>query len=88
MSLNRDPEQLKEMWTSWHDNVGAPMRPDYRRLVEIANAGAKELGYPDVGAMWRSQYDMPAEDFTKLTDAIWEDVKPLYDDLHCYYAAS
>ena len=84
MSLNRDPEQLKEMWTSWHDNVGAPMRADYRRLVEIANAGAKELGYPDVGAMWRSQYDMPAEDVAKLTDAIWEDVKPLYDDLHCY----
>lgn len=84
MALNRDPEQLREMWTSWHDNVGAPMRADYRRLVEIANAGAKELGYPDVGAMWRSQYDMPADEVTKLTDAIWDDVKPLYDDLHCY----
>ncbi len=84
MSVNRDPEQLKEMWTSWHDNVGAPMRAGYRRLVEIANEGAKELGYPDVGAMWRSQYDMPAEDVAKLTDKIWGDVKPLYDDLHCY----
>jgi len=84
MSVNRDPEQLKEMWTSWHDNVGAPMRVDYRRLVEIANAGAKELGYPNVGAMWRSQYDMPADDVAKLTDAIWADAKPLYDDLHCY----
>jgi peptidyl-dipeptidase A len=84
MSINRDPEQLKEMWTSWHDNVGAPMRNDYRRLVEIANQGAKELGYTDVSAMWRSQYDMPAEDVAKLTDAIWQDVKPLYDDLHCY----
>jgi peptidyl-dipeptidase A len=84
MSINRDPEQLKEMWTSWHDNVGAPMRNDYRRLVEIANQGAKELGYTDVSAMWRSQYDMPAEDVAKLTDAIWTDVKPLYDDLHCY----
>jgi peptidyl-dipeptidase A len=84
MSVNHDPEQLKEMWTSWHDNVGAPMRAGYRRLVEIANEGAKELGYPDVGAMWRSQYDMPAEDVAKLTDKIWEDVKPLYDDLHCY----
>lgn len=84
MSLIRDPEQLKEMWTSWHDNVGAPMRADYRRLVEIANEGAEELGYPDVGAMWRSQYDMPADEVARLTDAIWDDVKPLYDDLHCY----
>lgn len=84
MSINRNPEELKEMWTSWHDNVGAPMRTDYQRLVEISNAGAKELGYPDVGAMWRSQYDMPADDVTKLTDKIWADTKPLYDDLHCY----
>jgi peptidyl-dipeptidase A len=84
MAVNRDPEQLKEMWTSWHDNVGTPMRADYRRLVEIANAGARELGYPDVGAMWRSQYDMPPDEVIALTDKIWGDVKPLYDDLHCY----
>ena len=43
------------MWTSWHDNVGRPMRADYARMVEIANAGAQELGYADTGAMWRSQ---------------------------------
>ena len=84
MSLNRNPEELKEMWTSWHDNVGAPMRADYQRLVDISNAGAKELGYPNVGAMWRSQYDMPADELTRLTDRIWADTKPLYDDLHCY----
>ena len=84
MAVNRNPEELKEMWTSWHDNVGAPMRSGYQRLVEIANQGAKELGYSDVSAMWRSQYDMPAEDVARLTDAIWDDVKPLYDDLHCY----
>ena len=84
MSLNRNPEELKEMWTSWHDKVGAPMRADYQRLVEISNAGARELGYPNVGAMWRSQYDMPADEVAKLTDRIWSDTKPLYDDLHCY----
>jgi peptidyl-dipeptidase A len=80
----RDPAKLKEMWVSWHDNVGAPMREDYARMTEIANTGARELGFADVGAMWRSQYDMPADDFAKLTDKLWQDVKPLYDDLHCY----
>ena len=84
MGTNRDPELLKEMWASWHDNVGAPMRSDYAREVEIANEGARELGYADVGAMWRSQYDMPAGDFAKLVDKLWLQVKPLYDDLHCY----
>ena len=84
MGTNRDPALLKEMWASWNNNVGSPMRTDYAREVEIANAGARELGYADVGAMWRSQYDMPADDFAKLTDRLWAQVKPLYDQLHCY----
>ena len=84
MGTNRNPEQLQEMWTSWHDKVGAPMKDDYIRMAEIANQGARELGFADVGAMWRSGYDMPADDFAKLTDKLWLEVKPLYDELHTY----
>ncbi|WP_373492060.1 M2 family metallopeptidase [Parasphingorhabdus sp.] len=84
MGTNRNPEELSEMWESWHSNVGAPMKDDYARMVEIANEGAKELGFADVGAMWRSGYDMPADDFARLTDKLWAQVKPLYDELHCY----
>ena len=84
MGRERDPALLKEMWTSWNDGVGAPMRQDYSRMVEIANKGARELGYADTGAMWRSGYDMPADDFAKMMDRLWEEVKPLYDALHCY----
>jgi len=84
MGTNRNPAELAEMWTSWHDSVGAPMKDDYAKMVAIANKGAVELGYKDVGAMWRSQYDMPADDFAKLTDKLWNEVKPLYDALHCY----
>jgi peptidyl-dipeptidase A len=84
MGTNRNPEELKEMWTSWHDNVGQPMGKDYARMVAIANDGAKELGFKDVGAMWRSGYDMPADDFAKLNDKLWLEVKPLYDELHTF----
>lgn len=84
MGTSRNPAELSEMWASWHTNVGAPMRDDYAKMVEIANKGAKELGYADLGAMWRSQYDMPADDFAVLTDKLWAQVKPLYDALHCY----
>jgi peptidyl-dipeptidase A len=84
MGTVRDPKQLQEMWTSWHTNVGTPMRADYTRMVAIANEGARELGFKDTGAMWRSGYDMPADDFAALTDKLWGQVKPLYDDLHCY----
>jgi peptidyl-dipeptidase A len=87
MGTSRDPAELAEMWTSWHTNVGKPMKADYARMVEIANQGAKELGYADVGAMWRSGYDMDPDAFAVLTDKLWAEVKPLYDALHCYTRA-
>lgn len=87
MGTVRDPERLKEMWVSWHNTVGSPMRQDYARLVMIANEGAKELGYPDVGTMWRSGYDMSPEEFAGEMDRLWTQVKPLYDQLHCYVRA-
>jgi len=87
MGTIRDPVKLQEMWTSWHDNVGAPMLEDYARLVTIANDGARELGFKDVGAMWRSGYDMSDEEFAREMDRLWMQVKPLYDQLHCYVRA-
>ena len=87
MGTNRNPAELKEMWTSWHDNVGKPMAADYAQLVSLTNEGAKELGYGDAGALWRSNYDMPPEEFTALTEQLWSEVKPLYDQLHCYTRA-
>ena len=84
MGTVRDPAKLAEMWASWHDTVGKPMHDDYARLVEIANAGAAELGYQDLGAMWRSGYDMPPAEFARMLDRLWTQVKPLYVQLHCY----
>jgi peptidyl-dipeptidase A len=79
----RDPEKLEEVWTKWHDYAKG-MKPDYVNMVAIANEGAEELGFADVGAMWRAGYDMPPDDFTVEVDRLWGQVKPLYDDLHCY----
>ena len=83
-NLEHTPEEFAEMWTSWHDNVGAPMKQDYARLVEIANAGSEELGFADAGAMWRSGYDMDADEFAAVADGLWEETKPLYEALHTY----
>ena len=83
-NLERTPDELKEMWASWHDNVGAPMREDYARMTALANEGAKELGFADYGAMWRSGYDMPPEQFAAETERMWQEVKPLYIALHTY----
>jgi peptidyl-dipeptidase A len=84
MGTLRDPKQTAEIWQSWHETTGRPMRQDYARLVEIANAGAKELGYADTGAMWRSQYDMSPEEFVVMYDRLLGELDPLYKQLHCY----
>ena len=83
-NLERTPAELAEMWTSWHDNVGAPMREDYQRMIAIANEGSKELGFADLGAMWRSNYDMDPDKFAAETERMWQEVKPLYMALHTY----
>ena len=86
-NLERTPAELAEMWASWHDQVGAPMKGEYERMVAIANEGARELGFTDVGAMWRSNYDMSAEEFAVEKERLWEEVKPLYMALHTYVRA-
>lgn len=87
MGTNRNPAELEEMWTSWHRNVGAPLATDYARMVELANAGAQELGFANVGDLWRSNYDMTPAEFAATTERLWQEVKPLYDQLHCYVRA-
>jgi len=84
MGTTRDPAQLAEMWQSWHQNTGRPMKADYARMVAIANAGAKELGYADTGAMWRSKYDMSPQQFSAMYERLLGELDPLYKQLHCY----
>ena len=83
---SRDPDELLEAWTGWR-TIAPPMREKYARMVEIANAGARDLGFEDVGAMWRAGYDMPVDDFIADVDRLWGEVKPLYDALHCHVRA-
>ena len=53
-------------------------------MAELSNKGARELGFADTGAMWRSNYDMPPDEFAKELDRLWEQVRPLYVSLHAY----
>ena len=83
---SRNPEELLSAWKGWHE-IGKPMKPMYMRMVEIGNQGSKDLGYKGLSDLWFSKYDMPAEDFLSETDRVWEEVKPLYDALHCHARA-
>ena len=80
---SRDYDEQLEAWRGWH-TISKPMRDDYVRFVELVNEGAKEMGFADAGEMWRAGYDMTPAEITAESDRLWGQVKPLYDQLHCY----
>ena len=80
---SQDENHLREVWKGWR-TIAPPMREEFTRYVELGNKGARELGFTDLGSMWRSQYDMPPDAFARELDRLWEQVKPLYVSLHAY----
>jgi len=83
IATSRNYAELTEAWAGWH-TISRPMRAKYQRFAELANEGARELGYADLGVLWRSRYDMPAADFEKEAARLYGQVEPLYKSLHCY----
>jgi peptidyl-dipeptidase A len=83
IATSRNYDALTEAWTGWH-SIARPMRAKYQHFAELANEGARELGFADVGVLWRSRYDMSAADFEKEAARLYGQVEPLYKGLHCY----
>ncbi|MBV2208920.1 MAG: M2 family metallopeptidase [Thermomonas sp.] len=83
LAKSRNYDEQLDAWQGWH-SISTPMRKDYTRFAELVNTGAKEMGFADAGEMWRSGYDMPPADMAKESDRLWSQVKPLYEQLHCY----
>ncbi|MAL88220.1 MULTISPECIES: M2 family metallopeptidase [unclassified Brevundimonas] len=83
LAASRDPAETKALYEGWR-TISPVMADDYTRMVDIANEGARELGFDDVGAMWRSGYDMEPDAFAAETDRLWSQVQPFYENLHCY----
>jgi len=83
MAESRNYDELLEAWQGWR-TISPPMRDDYQQFVELANEGARELGFADLGEMWRSGYDMSADEFRAEAKGLWQQVAPLYEELHCY----
>jgi peptidyl-dipeptidase A len=83
MATSRNYDELVDAWSGWHATA-RQSRADYTSFVALANEGARELGFDNLGTMWRSGYDMAPDEFTKEAARLWAQVKPLYGALHCY----
>jgi peptidyl-dipeptidase A len=86
LAQSRDYDELLDAWQGWR-TASVKMRKPYQRFVELVNEGANELGYSNLGEMWRAGYDMSPAEFEADTARLWDQVKPLYDELHCHVRA-
>ena len=89
MRTSRDPEFLSYVWNGWREAYDpAQMSQDYAEMVEIANTGARDLGFDNLAQMWLSNYDMPADEMEAEVERLWGQVEPLYEQLHCHVRAN
>lgn len=79
---SRNYDELKYLWKTWRDNSGQKMRQDYRQYVALMNKAATANGYRDAAEWWQSSFEDP--NLTNTVDRLWEEVVPLYNDLHEY----
>ena len=86
IDFSRDPQELAAVWDGWH-GTAVPMAPQYARMVEIANEGARELGFSDLAEMWLSGYEMTPQQMEAEVGRLWSQVEPLYEELHCHVRA-
>lgn len=83
MTKSRNPDELLEAWEGWR-TVSIPMKAKYQKAVELGNIGAQDLGFKNLADVWKSNYDRSPEDYEKMVDRLWSEVKPFYEQLHCY----
>jgi peptidyl-dipeptidase A len=83
MATSHKYDELLEAWTGWHA-IARPIKPKFETYVALGNEGSREVGFADLGAVWRSGYDMPPDAFEADVERLWAQVKPLYDQLQCY----
>lgn len=82
LASSRNFDELKYLWIKWRDASGKKMRSDYKIYVDLMNKVAVGNEHTDASAYWKDDFEDP--NFEATVDALWLQVKPLYDQLHTY----
>ena len=83
LQKSRNYDELETAWNDWH-SISPEIAPLFTKYVSLVNEGSKNLGFSDAGGLWKSRYDMTPAQFETEMERLWGQVKPLYEDLHCY----
>ncbi|CAL8085578.1 unnamed protein product [Orchesella dallaii] len=77
-----DYEELSYLWTAWRNATGRKLRGIYSELVDLDRVLAKGNGFNSHTEEWLASFD--SSTFQKDCEVIWDNVKPLYEELHAY----
>ena len=86
LATSRDYDELLRVWLAWRTEQTSS-GPAYARFAALVNEGAREVGFADAGELWRSRYDMSAAELGDEAERLWQQIRPLYEKLHCYVRA-
>ncbi|XP_032689502.1 angiotensin-converting enzyme-like [Odontomachus brunneus] len=82
LMYSRNPEELKHIWVEWRKVSGEKVKSLYSRYVELANDMAKLYNFSDYAAYWMKDYE--TDNFPEQIETLWQQLKPLYLQLHAY----
>ncbi|KRT82001.1 Peptidase, partial [Oryctes borbonicus] len=82
MAKNRNWDELQHVWTEWRRNTGSKYKDTYEQLVTLSNTAAKLNNFTNTADYWNFPFE--SQNFDVDLEEAWEEVKPLYEQLHAY----
>lgn len=78
--------RLEERERAWEASkeVGAVLRDGLVELRDLRNGVAREMGYHDYFELMVSNYGMTVDEMMELLGRLVDEVKPLFEALHCW----
>ncbi|KAI9183858.1 hypothetical protein H9P43_002910 [Blastocladiella emersonii ATCC 22665] len=84
LASSRDYDELADAYMGWRKVTGPGMRDAFTRYIELSNKAAQQGGYRDMADQWLGGYEMPAPEMQDLVEDLWDQVLPLYQEVHCH----
>ena len=80
---SRNLPERKRVW-ELSKQVGPPLKPGLVELRRLRNQVAQEMGYDSFFALQVADYGMSVDEMMALMESFVGDLKPLYEQLHCW----
>jgi len=83
LKKSTDLEERLAVWKASKE-VGKVLKTGLANLAKLRNQVGREMGYTSYFNASTENYGMSSQELTDLMDKVWNDIKPLYIELHTY----